>query len=476
MSSTPPIDISRFTSITHDSRNVTKGGLFVALAGQKVDGTAFIGEAEKKGAAAVLVEETKNIPPTTIDIIRVKNIRLAMAQLAARYYTGQPSHMVAVTGTDGKTSTADFYRQFMHLLGKRSASIGTLGWIGGDGKKLSGSSHTTPDPIILHQELAALAKQGITHACLEASSHGLHQYRLHGVKLSAAAFTNLARDHMDYHHSEENYFLAKAMLFDEVLPQGGIAVVNADDTHAARLKDICNTRKQTVIEFGTQAKDLKILSVTPHISGQTLGAELMGKQYEIKIPMVGYFQVMNILCAMGLAMGSDELTVDELVPLIAELQGVPGRLELAVEQDKKAVYVDYAHTPAALANVLATIRPHTQNKLHVVLGCGGDRDAGKRPQMGKVASELADVIWVTDDNPRSEDAGSIRKQIMAECQRAHEMQDRQEAIRHAMEQLQAGDVLVIAGKGHEKTQIINGVEYPHDDVEVARQIMKEMTC
>ena len=392
--------------------------------------------------------------------------------MAAAFYGMQPAHVVAVTGTDGKTSTADFFRQFAHLCGHASASIGTLGVIAGDGKTLHEGTHTTPDAIALHEMLTDLARRGITHACLEASSHGLDQYRLHGVRLQAAAFTNIARDHLDYHETEQKYFEAKVKLFSEILPVGGVAVINADDKRAGELQKICAARKHTLVDFGRKAESLKLLSLTPHMHGQQMRCRLFGIEYDVNIPLVGAFQAMNILAAIGLAQATG-VAVADMVAAIPKLQGVPGRLQLAATRDNgAAIYVDYAHTPAALANVLTTLRAHTKNKLHVVFGCGGNRDAGKRPEMGKVACELADHVIVTDDNPRNEDPATIRAAIMTACGKAHEIAERSKAVYAAVQALDAGDILVIAGKGHEKTQIIGNVEHPHDDVEVAKEAVK----
>lgn len=462
-------DLTGILELTQDSRNIRPGSLFVALRGGKHDGVQYIPQAESLGAVAVLCAEDAVVPPTTMRVLRAKEPRLAMAKIAASMFAAQPAHLVAVTGTDGKTSTADFFRQLTHLAGHKSASIGTLGVIAGDGAKLFEATHTTPDAIALHRWLSEMAAQGVSHACLEASSHGLDQYRLHGVRLEAAAFTNIARDHLDYHHTEEAYFAAKAKLFSEVLPEGKTAVLNADDLRAPSLVALCRGRNQTVVDFGKTARAMRIISVSPHALGQRVECELFGTRHALDIPLVGYFQVMNIFAAMGLAHVAG-VEIPALLAAIGQLQGVPGRLQLAANTKNGAgVYVDYAHTPAALENILRTLRPHTQGKLHVVFGCGGNRDAGKRMLMGKAANDCADVVMVTDDNPRNEDPDPIRAAILSACPKGTEVADRKEAIHAAIAGLQAGDVLVIAGKGHEKTQIIGNVEHPHDDVEVARE-------
>lgn len=466
------VDLSGITHITQDSREVQPGTLFVALKGAKVDAVQFIPQAEALGAVAVLCADDANIPPTGMRIIRVKEPRHALSEIAAQFYPDQPKHLVAVTGTDGKTSTADFYRQFLHLTGYASASIGTLGVVDGEGRHVREGSLTTPGTLALHQIFSELAKSGIQYACMEASSHGLDQYRMHGARLEAAAFTNIARDHLDYHGTEEAYWQAKKKLFSEILPAGGMAVLNADDKRFGELKSICESRRHRIVDFGFNAKAFKILSINPHATGQEVRCELQAQEYMLHIPLVGSFQTMNILAAMGLATAGG-VALDNLLAAIPKLQGVPGRLQLAATRDHgAAVYVDYAHTPAALANILSTLRKHTQNRLHVVFGCGGNRDAGKRPEMGKIANDLADVVIVTDDNPRNENPATIRAAILALCPKATEIADRAQAIRVAVEDLEKDDILVIAGKGHEKMQIVGNVEHPHDDVQVAWDAVK----
>jgi UDP-N-acetylmuramoyl-L-alanyl-D-glutamate--2,6-diaminopimelate ligase len=456
--------------ITSDSRAVGPGFVFVAQKGEKVDGHQFISQAIQHGAVAVIVDKAQTLPNDPC-IIPVANSRRAYAQLAAAFYPRQPDHMVAVTGTDGKTSTADFYRQFWQLLGKRSAAIGTLGITGSDGALLSEATHTTPDPMMLHQQLSVLDAD---YVCMEASSHGIHQSRLDGVCLEAAAFTYIGRDHLDYHKTEENYFIAKARLFDTLLPEGKTAVINQDDKRYGELYERCLKRRHRIIGFGRSGKDFRIasLELLPH--GQRAKLELFSRHYHVDIPLVGSFQTMNILAALGLVVGSGG-DIDEAVAVIPKLKGVPGRLQPVAELACGAsVYIDYAHTPMALANILNTLRAHTQNQLHVVFGCGGDRDRGKRPEMGRIAAELADRVIITDDNPRSEDPALIRRSIMAASSGAKEVADRREAIYVALGELRAGDVLVIAGKGHEKTQTIADRVLPFDDAEVARVGVREL--
>jgi len=458
------------TGITVDSRKVAPGYLFVALAGEKAHGASFVERAKAQGAAAVLTDKDV-VMDNILPVIRAENPRLALAQMAAAFFGRQPAHMVAITGTDGKTSTADFYRQFWYHMGKSSASIGTLGVLAGDGKTLVEGSLTTPHPELLHKILADLP---VDYAAMEASSHGLDQFRLDGVKLQAAAFTNIARDHLDYHKTVENYFAAKARLFSEILPHGATAVLDQDDAKFPELKKICTARGHKIIGFGKNGEQFCVVKITPMLHGQKVECEILGKQYTLEVPLVGGFQVMNILAALGLVIGTGG-DLEKALAVIPKFKGVPGRLEQVAQLKNGAtVFIDYAHTPAALANILNTLHPHTQHKLHVVFGCGGDRDPGKRPEMGKIADELADVAVVTDDNPRSENPALIRKAVMAVAPHAKEVADRREAIYVALKGLEAGDILVIAGKGHEKTQTIGDKILPFDDAEVTRAAVKEL--
>jgi len=459
------------TGLAVDSRKVEKGNLFFALKGEKADGAQFIAKAKQSGAVAVLCDTNTELDESGLVVLRTDNPRLAMAKMAAKFYGKQPAHMVAVTGTDGKTSTADFFRQFCHHMGKTSASIGTLGILSGNGEMLFPSTLTTPDAIELHKILAELKAD---YVCMEASSGGLHQHRLDGVTLQAAAFTNLARDHLDYHKTEEAYFAAKLRLFDSLLPEGGTAVLNQDDARFSQIKAVCEQRKHKIIGFGKNGEQFRITQLQPLPHGQKVTLDVFGKSYTLEVPLVGAFQVMNILAALGLVVGTG-LDMGKALKVIPKFSGVPGRLEQVVRLANGAtVFIDYAHTPAALANILRTLRPHTQNRLHVVFGCGGDRDKGKRPEMGRIADELADVAIVTDDNPRSEDPASIRSAIMATTKHAKEVADRREAIYVALKNLAPGDVLVIAGKGHEKVQIIGDKTMPFNDAEVAREAAKEL--
>jgi UDP-N-acetylmuramoyl-L-alanyl-D-glutamate--2,6-diaminopimelate ligase len=461
------------TSVTADSRQVEKGALFVAIRGTRSDGGAYALEAVAKGAVAVVVDEQDSTAlPASVLRVRVENTRLALAKLAAAFYVPQPSGIAAVTGTDGKTSTADFFRQLWQMSHQKAASIGTLGVIRSGEAMADGALNTTPDPVLLHRTLRRLAQEECKYVALEASSHGLHQYRLDGVKIRAAAFTNLTRDHLDYHGTTEAYFDAKLRLFSELLEENGMAVVNADDAHSARIAEVCTARGIHVIRYGLTGAHYRILKITPTLDGLVLQLDIMGARQHCMLQMVGAFQAMNALAALGLYVGTGGM-VEEGIRHLPHLVSVPGRLEkVATHPSGGSVFIDYAHTPAALANVLTTLKAHVKGKLTVVFGCGGDRDKGKRPEMGKAAAELADEVIVTDDNPRSEDPAGIRAQVMAGAGAAKNIGDRAEAIAFAVKSLQKEDVLLIAGKGHEKTQTVGNKILPFDDAQVAREAVQ----
>jgi UDP-N-acetylmuramoyl-L-alanyl-D-glutamate--2,6-diaminopimelate ligase len=450
------------TALAADSRQVKRGALFAAMPGNRADGRAFIDMAAHNGAAAVLALPGTAVPDGVV-LVADENPRRALADIAARYYKRQPAQIVAVTGTNGKTSTVYFTQQLWEALGVKAASLGTLG-IRGTGVA-HGGSMTTPDPITLHAQLADLASSGFEHVAMEASSHGLAQHRLDALKLRAAGFTNLTRDHLDYHPTMEDYLAAKARLFTDVLADDGLAVINADIPEYAHLRSLCRMR---VLSFGRNG-DIKLVSREPLPQGQALTLAVAGKDYKFVLPLVGAFQAMNALCALGLVMAEapdDVARNDKLIDALSRLQGAPGRLQLVPGHAAGgAVYVDYAHTPDALENVIAALRPHTAGKLYCLFGCGGDRDPGKRPIMGRIAAEQADVAIVTDDNPRTEDAAKIRAAVMAGTNgKAREIGDRRKAIHEIVSLLRAGDVLVIAGKGHEQGQIIGDRVEPFDDV------------
>lgn len=453
------------TGLATDSRAVRPGMLFAALTGTRTDGARYVEDAVRQGACAVL-GPAGIAAPAGIAVIEAHNPRRSLALAAARFYAAQPETIVAVTGTSGKTSVAAFARQLWTTLGRSAASIGTLGIVAPHMTRYG--ALTTPDPIALHQDLAELAGAGVTHLAMEASSHGLDQFRLDGVRLKAAAFTNLSRDHLDYHPTMAAYLAAKARLFDALLPADGTVVLNADAPEFEALAGAARRRRQRVIGFGRDAKEIRLIEQTLDEDGQVLVIDAFGRRSEFRLPLAGAFQAMNALAALGLVVGSGT-EAPWVVQALGKLEGVPGRLQrVARRGNGAAIYVDYAHKPDALETVLRALRPHTARELVVVFGCGGDRDTGKRPLMGEIAARLADRVYVTDDNPRSEEPAAIRSQILRACPGANEVASRREAIFLATAGLQAGDVLVVAGKGHERGQIVGKIVHPFDDIEVAR--------
>ena len=469
----PPRDIL-IRGVTADSRQARAGFLFAALPGSKTNGAQFVEDAIQHGAVAVIGEKGTAVPDdgNTILII-VDNARKTLAQIAAKFYGAQPDIIAAVTGTSGKTSTVSFTQQLWTLMGiEMSASVGTLG-VRAPGMIKSGSL-TTPDTVSLHAALADLAAAGVTHLAMEASSHGLDQFRLDGVKVTAAAYTNLSRDHLDYHQTMDEYFTAKTRLFSDVLERHGRAVLNADDEYFEPIAKIATEAGHQIVTYGENGKDIKILKRKPRPAGQDVTLEVMGKKYDVTIPLVGQFQVMNAVAALGLVLVGDG-DPDVVVPMLEKLEGVPGRVQLVSgHPEEAAVYVDYAHKPAAVEAVLNTLRPHTQGRLICLFGCGGNRDTGKREIMGRIATGLADLVIVTDDNPRDENPKHIRAAILEGAPDAIEIADRHEAIDYAVENLKKGDVLVIAGKGHEQGQIVGSHVYPFDDVEEAKKAIESM--
>ena len=454
--------------ITADSRLVRPGWLFAALPGATVDGSSFVADAVGRGAAAVLGRPGLAVPGG-VPLVSSDNPRRDFALMAARFHAGQPRTIAAVTGTNGKTSVVAFTRQIWTRLGFEAASLGTLGLTAPHATRPG--SLTTPDPVALHEDLAALAAAGVDHLAMEASSHGLSQHRLDGVHVTAGAFTNLTRDHLDYHGTMDSYFAAKKRLFTDVMPPGGAAVLNADVPQFAELRSICRAAGHRIIGYGRHGAELRLEQVIRSTHGQHLRLAVFGKPIEIDMKLVAEFQAMNALAALGLVL-ADGAAPEAAAALLATLEGVPGRLQqAAVRRNGAAVYVDYAHTPDALETILTALRPHATRRLVVVFGCGGNRDAGKRPQMGAIAQRLADRVIVTDDNPRNEDAALIRRQILAACPDAREIGDRRAAIQAAVEGLADGDLLVIAGKGHERGQIVAGTVHPFDDLEVAREVV-----
>jgi len=459
------IDISSFKGLTQDSRAVKDGYLFAAFPGAISDGRDFIADAIKRGATAILSSEDAQLPDgvRNVELIVDPNPRKIFAKLAAEFYGRQPEHIVAVTGTNGKTSVVTFVEQLWTAAGFKASSLGTLK-----------GALTTPDPVALHVSLSGLAEADVTHVAIEASSHGLDQYRLDGVNIGAAGFTNLSHDHLDYHENMDAYFDAKVRLFSELVNSEGCAVLNADIPQFERLEKLAVERGLKALSYGRNGKDLKVISLTPTANGQELELGVLGVHKDIILPLVGEFQAMNVLCALGLVVAQNPKNKRIYIDALERIQGAQGRLQLIPEHKKGAVYVDYAHTPDALENVLKALRPHTDGRLVCVFGCGGDRDQTKRPVMGAIASKYADDVIVTDDNPRGEDPAEIRAQILSTAGDAQEIGDRRDAIRRAVQNLNKGDVLVIAGKGHEQGQIFADHTEHFDDAEEAREAIALM--
>jgi len=471
-----PLNNPDIVGITSDSRQVAPGFLFAALQGMQTDGRRFAGEAVAKGAVAILTDDPAalDLEPAVrerVAIVADPNPQRLLALAASRFFPARPKTIAAVTGTNGKTSVAHFTREIWRALGHEAASLGTLGRIVGDERRPG--ALTTPDPVALHRMLSELAARGVDRVAIEASSHGLAQHRLDGLAVDAAAFTNLTRDHLDYHGCMAAYRAAKDRLFTDLLVSHGTAVLNADSPEFRRLAALIGERGATVIAYGgASGAGLRLIERTPRPDGQRISLALYGKAYDVELKLVGDFQAMNVLAALGLAIATGS-RLDAAVAALPLLSTVPGRMELAGElcfagSGNAAVFVDYAHTPDALATVLAAARPHAAGRLAVVFGAGGDRDTGKRPLMGEVAAARADRVYVTDDNPRTEAAADIRRAILAAAPGAVEIGDRREAIGAAIAALRPGDVLVIAGKGHETGQIVGREVLPFDDIEVAR--------
>jgi UDP-N-acetylmuramoyl-L-alanyl-D-glutamate--2,6-diaminopimelate ligase len=458
------------TGIASDSRQVKPGDLFVAVPGNKADGLAFVPQAVAAGASAVMAERAPENLPASVAFVRTDNVRRALALAAARFYPRQPSVIAAVTGTSGKTSVAAFTRQIWDALGNEAASIGTIGLV--TPKEEVYGSLTTPDPIGLARTLDQLAEDGITHLAMEASSHGLDQHRIDGVRVTVAGFTNLTRDHMDYHATEEAYLAAKLILFARIVAPDGAAVVAADNPHADQVIAAAVGRGLRVLAVGRNGTGIRLAGSEIDGFSQTLRIEHEGESYRVRLPLVGAFQVENALVAAGMALatGSDPAKV---FSALEGLEGAKGRLELIGQRNGAPIFVDYAHKPDALAKALDALRPYAKRNLVVVFGAGGDRDQGKRPLMGAIASEKADNVIVTDDNPRSENPASVRAAILAAAPRATEIGDRGEAIRSAVAALQPGDVLLVAGKGHESGQIVGERVLPFSDHEAVAAALKE---
>ncbi|MEL6167881.1 MAG: UDP-N-acetylmuramoyl-L-alanyl-D-glutamate--2,6-diaminopimelate ligase [Pseudomonadota bacterium] len=459
----------RVTGLAVDSRDVQPGFLFAALPGSRVHGAEYIETALRHGAGAVLTDpegarRAASDLGTTPTIV-VEDPRQSLAYAAALWFAAQPPTMVAVTGTNGKTSVASFTRQIWQALGHPAVSLGTMGVEGDFSTPLA---HTTPEPITLHRILAEAAFAGVDHGAMEASSHGLDQRRLDGIHLSAAAFTNLTQDHLDYHGDMERYFAAKAGLFTRLLPEDGTAVVNLDDPRGAEVAAMADDRGCDLLTVGrSQEAALRIRALRYDAMGQDVRFSWNGTDAQVRLDLIGGFQAENAFAAAGLAIatGSDPADV---FAVMHRLRAVRGRMQHAATRENGAtVFVDYSHTPGALRTALRALRPHVLGRLVVVFGAGGDRDPGKRPMMGQAAADEADLIFVTDDNPRSEDPALIRAAVLAGCPGATEVGDRAEAILRGVDALEAGDTLLVAGKGHETGQTIGTDVFPFDDIEQA---------
>ncbi len=458
-------DALPIAGITADSRAIKPGFLFAAVPGTKADGLAFVPQALAAGAVAVMAERASSLPDG-VAFVQVRNVREALARTAANFFPRQPATIAAITGTSGKTSVAAFTRQIWSALGEQAASIGTIGVVAPDGAVYG--SLTTPDPIELHQTLDRLSDAGVTHLAIEASSHGLHQHRLDGLRVKVGAFTNITRDHLDYHQTLDAYLRAKLLLYERLVQSDGAAVIDVDHEHADAMVAAARARGLEIFTVGRNGTSVTLLETRIDGFAQIMRVANAGREYQVRLPLVGGFQVENALVAAGIALatGEDPPAVFEA---LAGLEGAKGRLELLGDRRGAPVFVDYAHKPDALEKALEALRPYTKRRLVVVIGAGGDRDQGKRPIMGAIAVEKADRVIVTDDNPRSEDPASIRAAILAAAPGALEIGDRRSAIVRAVADLEPGDVLLIAGKGHETGQIVGNKVLPFSDQETARE-------
>ena len=459
---------AQVTGIALDSRRVEPGMLFAALPGTQVHGAQFIEMAVSKGAAAVLTDaEGVEIAGQAVGdaaLIVVEDARATLAMTAALWFGAQPETMVAVTGTNGKTSVSTFVRQIWEVMGKTAVNLGTTGV---EGAWTHALAHTTPDAVTLHDALAQAAQAGVTHAAMEASSHGLDQRRLDGVQLKAAGFTNFSQDHLDYHHTFDAYFAAKAELFRRILPPHGTAVINLEDTKGPEMRAIAAARGQTVLTVGRGIGDFNLMAQRFDATGQDIRFSWAGQSFQARLDLIGGFQAENVAIAAVLCIAAGDAP-EEVFRTLSELTTVRGRMQLAATRSNgAAVYVDYSHTPDAVETALKALRPHVMGRLVAIVGAGGDRDVGKRPLMGQAGAENADHVIVTDDNPRSEDPAKIRAAVLEGAPDAQEIGDRAEAILRGIHALEPGDALLICGKGHETGQIVGDTILPFDDVEQA---------
>lgn len=471
----PPQKITDFeiNKLSLDSRNIENKDIFFALKGTESNGELYIGKAVENGARAVFVSENFTSEKPIQNLIRVQDIKNIMHKAAEVFYTNLPENLIAVTGTNGKTSVVNFISQILFHLGQKSISVGTLGFLknGNFDDKYLETNLTSPDVLTLYKSLSNLKKQGYNYAAIETSSHGLHQNRFGNLKFSVCCFTNFSQDHLDYHKTMEEYFAAKSLLFSSFAAGGAAAVLNSDIAEYDKLSEICEQKNLRILDYGKNVKSLKILNSELTNSGIKLNLSFEGREYIINTKIYGDFQVYNICCAI-LAVYSLGFKIEDIIIAAQNVRSVRGRMEVVNFKNKKAsAVIDYAHTPDALEKAILACRKHASGKLVTLFGCGGDRDKTKRPLMGKIASENSDEVIVTDDNPRTEDAENIRAEILLKCPNAKEIGDRKEAIIYCLKNLNEGDVLLIAGKGHEDYQIIGDVKHHFSDVEIVEEFI-----
>lgn len=474
-----------FSTFCVDSRQAQENSLFLAVPSLSRESIEpFILKAIKHGARVILTQQGTALSPRVLESIKtqqvaifeVENSRLMASLLASRLFPAQPDTIAGITGTNGKTSVASFTRQLWELLGAKSASLGTLGVQGTNIEKseMIDFSYSTPDPLILYPLLENLKRQGVDHLAMEVSSHALDMYRAEHVQFKVAAFTNLSHEHLDYHKTMEAYFQAKARLFKEVLKSQGTAVVNIGTSFGLEIAKICAQRRLSVVTLGSENSDIYAQKIVTDHQGNHVSFKAFGKNYSVFLPLVGQFQIENVLTAFAIAISAGA-QCEDAIKALGNLQGVKGRMEFVGQTKAGAsVFVDYAHKPLALETVLKSLRAHTQGQIFVVFGCGGNRDQAKRRMMGEIASDHAECVIVTDDNPRSEDPQAIRQQILEGAPQAHEIASREEAIRYALQKAKAGDICLIAGKGHEQGQTIGSITYPFCDQKVAQDILAGM--
>jgi UDP-N-acetylmuramoyl-L-alanyl-D-glutamate--2,6-diaminopimelate ligase len=468
------------TGVSSDSRLTKTGELFIAL--KPLNGSSnlpYIKEAIEKGACAILKgldEDLKDLDSSLLNkvkIIAVENPRFVRSRIAGKLYPGVPESLVAVTGTNGKSSVASFCRQIWTQLKHTACFMGTTGLDCPENLKelLPEVKQTSVDAFVLHQALSDMHRHGVTHVSMEASSHGLDQYRMDGIRFKSAGFTNIERDHLDYHQTMERYFSAKKRLFSDLIAPNGVAVLNADVKEFKPLQELCRHHDVRYMSYGWQGQELRLLKIKPHANGQTIDLEAFGKTHQINLPLIAEFQAMNALCATGLVVGAGD-SIEDVLPCLEKLKTVSGRMQKAGETPKKGiVYIDYAQNIDGMRTALKTIRPYTKRNLTVIFGCGGGRDLSRREGMGIAAREGADRVIITDDNPRYEDPQLIRTSLLKGCPDAIEIPNRSEAIRHALSTLEEGDICLIAGKGHEREEIVGDQRIPYNDFEEAQKIL-----